>query len=127
MRSSHSRSFEADPAKGRRLLLFPKHRRILKCGNASADRNGLGFSHEEVLQEPGSIEKLLTLLPDVPATCTAWKDIVTDHKVQGVKVYDARLVATMNIYAVESVLTFNAADFKRYSNITALHPSAVLA
>lgn len=28
----------------------------------------------------------------------------------------------MNIYAVESVLTFNAADFKRYSNITALHP-----
>jgi|HubBroStandDraft_2_1064218.scaffolds.fasta_scaffold3573587_1 hypothetical protein len=27
--------------------------------------------------------------------------------VLGVKVYDARLVATMNVYAVDSVVTFN--------------------
>jgi predicted nucleic acid-binding protein len=92
-----------------------------------ADLNGLGLSHEEVLQEVGSIETLLTLLPDIPAIYAAWKEIVRDHKVRGVKVYDARLVTTMNVYAVESVLTFNAADFKRYSNITALHPSSMLA
>src|ERR1019366_6199859 len=55
-----------------------------------ADRNGLGFSHEEVLQEVSSIEKLLTLLPDIPAIYAAWKEIVSDHKVQGVRVYDAR-------------------------------------
>jgi predicted nucleic acid-binding protein len=89
------------------------------------DLNGLGLSNEEVLQEVSSIEKLLTMLPDVPAIYTVWKEIVRDHKVQGVKVYDARLVATMNVYAVESVLTFNAADFKRYGSITALHPSSV--
>jgi hypothetical protein len=47
--------------------------------------------------------------------------------VQGVKVYDARLVATMSVYAVQSNLTFNVADFKRYSNVAALHPSTVLA
>jgi predicted nucleic acid-binding protein len=87
--------------------------------------NGLGLSNEEVRQEVSSIEKLLTLLPDVPAIYTVWKEIVRDHKVQGVKVYDARLVATMNVYAVESVLTFNAADFKRYGSITALDPSSV--
>ena len=29
--------------------------------------NGLGFSHEEALQELDSIENLLTLLPDIPA------------------------------------------------------------
>jgi hypothetical protein len=45
-----------------------------------ADLNGLGLSHEEVLQEVSSIEKLLTLLPDVPAIYTAWKEIVSDHK-----------------------------------------------
>ncbi len=33
----------------------------------------------------------------------------------------------MNVYTVESVLTFNAADFKRYTNITALQPSSILA
>jgi predicted nucleic acid-binding protein len=66
-------------------------------------------------------------LPDIPAIYIAWKEIVRDHKVQGIKVYDARLVATMSVYAVKSVLTFNAADFKRYGNITAVHPSSVLA
>jgi predicted nucleic acid-binding protein len=88
-----------------------------------ADLNGLGLSHEQVLQEV-SIGRLLTLLPDIPALYPAWKEIVADNKVQGVKVYDARLVAIMTVYAVESVLTFNTADFKRYSNITALHPSS---
>jgi predicted nucleic acid-binding protein len=90
-----------------------------------ADLNGLGLSHEEVLQEVGSIEKLLTLLPDVPAIYTAWKEIVSDHKVQGVKVYDARLVAAMNVYAVEDILAFSMADFERYVSITALHPSSL--
>jgi len=91
------------------------------------DQNGFGLSPEEVLQEVSSIEKLLTLLPDIPAVYTVWKEIVGEHKVQGVRVYDARLVAIMNVYAVESVLTFNADDFKRYSSITALYPSSILA
>jgi len=90
-----------------------------------ADLNGLGLSHEEVLQKVGSIEKLLTLLPDVPAIYAAWKEIVSDHKVHGVKVYDARLVAAMNVYPVEDILTFNMADFERYVSITALHPSSL--
>ncbi len=89
-------------------------------------QNGLGLSQEEVLQEVGTVERLLTTLPDIPAIYAAWKEIVRDHKVQGVKVYDARLVATMSVYAVESILTFNTADFERYGAITALHPSSVV-
>jgi predicted nucleic acid-binding protein len=92
-----------------------------------ADMNGLGLSPEEAFQEVNSIERLLTLLPDISGVYTAWKEIVREYKVQGVKVYDARLVATMNVYAVESILTFNTTDFKRYSSITMLHPSSVLA
>ena len=61
-----------------------------------AERNGLGWLPEEVLREVDNIEKSLTLLPDVPAIYGAWKQIVRDHKVQGVKVYDARLVAIMS-------------------------------
>jgi hypothetical protein len=33
----------------------------------------------------------------------------------------------MSVYAVENILTFNAADFQRYGNINALQPAAVLA
>jgi hypothetical protein len=49
------------------------------------------------------------------------------YKVQGVKVYDARLVATMNVYAVESILSFNRADFERYDLVSTLHPASLLA
>src|SRR5216684_5519149 len=66
-----------------------------------AERNGLGWSPEEVLQEVDKIEKSLTLLPDVPAIYPAWKQIVKDHKIQGVKVFDARLAAIMSVYTVE--------------------------
>src|SRR5713101_2383464 len=70
-----------------------------------AEMNGLGLSQEEVLEEVNSIESLLTLLPDIPAFYSVWKRIVQDHRVQGVKVYDARLVAVMSVYAIDSVLT----------------------
>ncbi len=49
-----------------------------------------------------------------------------DHKVRGVKVFDARLAAVANVYGVGSILTFNAGDFKRYSNIAALDPASLL-
>jgi predicted nucleic acid-binding protein len=91
-----------------------------------ADKNGLGLSHEEVLREVASIESLLTLLPDIPGIYAAWKTIVSDYKVQGVKVHDARLVAVAQVYGVESILTFNDADFKRYGNVTPLNPSTAL-
>ena len=73
-----------------------------------------------------SIEGLLTLLPDIPGIYAEWKRLVKDHKVRGVKVFDARLAAVANVYGVGSILTFNAGDFKRYSNISALDPASLL-
>lgn len=89
------------------------------------DRNGLGMSPHEALQEVAGIERSLSLLPDVPAIYPVWKQIVRDHQVQGVKVYDARLVAVMQVYALGGILTFNDGDFQRYRAIHAIHPGAV--
>ncbi len=92
-----------------------------------ADRNGLGFTPEEAWQEVRSIEGLLTLLPDSPGIYTAWKRLVNEHKVRGVNVYDARLVAVMRVYGVEQLLTFNVDDFRRYGNLNVVHPSSLQA
>jgi predicted nucleic acid-binding protein len=86
------------------------------------ESNGLGFSRHEVSREVRSFENLLTLLPDTPAIYPAWKRLVEEYAVKGVKVYDARLVALMSVYAVDSILTFNASDFRRYKTITAIEP-----
>ena len=89
------------------------------------EKNGLGMSSEEALAEIGNIEDMLTLLPDIPGIYPEWKRIVAEYGVQGVKVYDARLVAVMRIYAVDMILTFNADDFKRYGKISAISPSSI--
>src|SRR5271170_812881 len=94
------------------LFLCPQNiAEFWNVATRSATLNGLGLLHEEVLQAVSNVERLLTMLPDIPAIYAAGKELVRDHKVQGVKVYDARLVATMKVYAVESILTFNTADF----------------
>src|SRR5216684_1214781 len=77
-------------------------------------------------KKSATFEKALTLLPDVPAIHGAWKRIVAAHKVQGVKVYDARLAAIMSVYSVESVLTFNSVDFERFTNVHAIHPASLV-
>ena len=89
------------------------------------EKNGLGLSIHEVVKEVASIENLLTLLPDIPAIYPEWKRIVAQHAVQGVRVHDARLVAVMSIYGLDILLTFNTTDFKRYPNLSLLHPSAM--
>jgi hypothetical protein len=35
-------------------------------------------------------------------------------------------VRAMSVYSVESVLSFNSADFKRYDLVTALDPASLL-
>ena len=77
-----------------------------------------------VISEQHIIERILTLLPDSPATYPEWKRLVIKHSVQGSKVHDTRLVAAMNVHGVGRILTFNADDFRRYG-IEVLDPSVI--
>jgi predicted nucleic acid-binding protein len=45
--------------------------------------------------------------------------------VSGVLVHDARLVATMMTYGIAQIVTFNVADFARFSEIEAVHPDNI--
>jgi predicted nucleic acid-binding protein len=88
------------------------------------ENNGLGFSAAMAWGEVTNIERALTLLPDSPAAHDEWKRLVIEHGVLGAKVYDARLVAAMNVHGVTRILTFNTADFARYP-IEAINPATV--
>jgi predicted nucleic acid-binding protein len=86
------------------------------------DRNGLGLSPHEADATAARLEALLTLLPDNPSIYPEWRRLVATHNVSGVQVHDARLVAVMNVYDVDSIITFNGRDFSRYPHIRAVHP-----
>ena len=92
-----------------------------------SDANGFGLHHQAAADELTDLESFFKLLPDEPAVYRRWRKLVIDHRVSGAKVHDARLAAVMLVHGVSHVLTFNKADFARYTGITALDPGGVLA
>ena len=93
----------------------------------SVDRNGFGHTPSETDQLLQELEGLFPLLPDSPEVYPKWRQLVVKYEVSGVKVHDARLVAAMISYEVTHILTFNTADFTRYTSegIVAVDPATV--
>ncbi len=87
--------------------------------------NGLGYDVPAADRLVSRIETLFTLLPDSLETFRKWRLLVVRHEVKGAKVHDAHMVASAASHDVSSILTFNAADFERYSDVTAFDPASL--
>lgn len=88
-----------------------------------ATNNGLGMSIEEVRDEISRLEGFFLVLPESAEVYSEWKRLVAEHRIQGVKVHDARIVAAMNVHGITRILTFNADDFRRYGSIMITLPN----
>ncbi len=89
-------------------------------------RNGLGATVHEADERAKVLESEFRLLPDTERVQVEWRRLVVAHCVCGVQVHDARLVAAMLAHGVRQVLTLNDKDFKRYHEISVLHPRDVV-
>ncbi len=89
------------------------------------EKNGLGMTVAQTEIEVSRMENLLIVLADTPNIYPQWRSLVKQYQVKGVKVHDTRLVAAMLVYGVEKILTFNVNDFKRFTEITAIHPTKI--
>jgi len=87
--------------------------------------NELGMTIVAAHEEVQRISSLLTLLPETDSIYPEWLDLVMAHGVSGIDVYDARLVAAMRVYRIKNLLTFDARDFTRYSEIQVFQPTDV--
>ena len=92
------------------------------CTRPSTARGGYGLSPEDTERKARLIERYCRFLPDSLATHQEWRRLVVTHSVRGVEVHDARLVASMNIYSIRGLLTFDGKDFKRYPGILVVSP-----
>lgn len=88
-----------------------------------AENNGLGHSVAATDRLVSRIETFFTILPDSLEAFRQLRKLLVTYDVKGVKVHDARLVATMEVHQISRILTFNRADFSRYPNIEVLNPS----
>jgi predicted nucleic acid-binding protein len=95
------------------------------CTRPASARGGLDLSAEQTERKVRVIERYFVLLPDSLATFREWRRLVASHSLLGLAVHDAKIVASMTIHGVTNLLTFNDADFKRYTTVNAVNPSDV--
>lgn len=84
------------------------------CTRPAISRGGFGLSIEQTERKADLIQKHFEILPDTFQTFTEWRKIVSDYKVTGVQVHDAKLAASMKIHKVEYLVTLNEKDFRRF-------------
>jgi predicted nucleic acid-binding protein len=88
--------------------------------------NGLGLPSSEVHRLiESSIEPVCGIMLDVTATYSELKRLLGKYNVVGKQVHDARLVALMLTQQVNTILSLNARDFRRYEpeGISVVAPS----
>jgi predicted nucleic acid-binding protein len=84
--------------------------------------NGLGLSPAETQAKLRGLLSMFHLLRDERRIYEHWHQLVGKYEVKGKQVHDARLVAAMLRHDISHLLTFNASDFARYSEITVIDP-----
>ena len=72
-----------------------------------------------------ALKRLFDLLPELPLQ-DEWERLVAHYHVSGKNAHDARLVAAMVVHGVDGILTFNAQDFVRYTEIRVLDAAKVV-
>ena len=87
--------------------------------------NGLGWGVDRAQAELTALKNLFVVLADTDAILAEWERLVVHHRVIGKQAHDAHLVASMLVHRVTHLLTFNEADFKRYSEITVVNPETI--
>jgi predicted nucleic acid-binding protein len=83
----------------------------------------LGLSPDQAARYLHRFQTILRILPDTPEIFPAWRTLVLQYQVSGIKVHDAPIVAAMSVHQVPTILTFDVEDFRRYENITVVHPN----
>jgi predicted nucleic acid-binding protein len=103
-------------AQGETLCVVPQNLiEFWAVATRPTSANSLGLSVEEAGKEIAQIKRHFILKPETKSLFNTWERIVTSYRVSGKQAHDARIVAAMQTHKINRLLTFNVADFQRYS------------
>ncbi|QQS32746.1 MAG: type II toxin-antitoxin system VapC family toxin [Acidobacteriota bacterium] len=87
------------------------------------EANGLGLDTSTAKVQIDMIKLHFPLLNENETLYDKWEELVVAHQVKGKATHDARIVAAMLANSLDTILTFNVADFHRYASaITIISP-----
>lgn len=112
---------------GDELCVVPQiHYEFWVVATRAVAHNGLGMTTAEAKNELLKLgPPLFRFLRDERAIYDEWQSLVVEYEVNGRRAHDARLVAAMRRHGLSDLLTFNAADFRSYQELTILEPGEV--
>jgi len=91
---------------------------------ASTSREGFGLTPYDADNRITQLLRFAILLPEPPDIWHEHHRLLVSCGVSGVQVHDCRLAAWCLLHGVESILTFNSADFARFG-VTTVRPNDV--
>jgi predicted nucleic acid-binding protein len=86
---------------------------------------GLGMNQTTADRELRKLIGSLHMVYDSVDVVMELRRLMIVHGISGKSIHDARLAATMNVYGIADILTFNVKDFVRFAGINVLDPTVV--
>lgn len=78
------------------------------------------LSPESLIRHVQQIKRICSVLDETERVTGQLMQLIKDYPTRGKQVHDANIVATMLAYELDTLLTLNVADFKRFSNVITL-------
>ena len=95
-------------------------REYLVVATRPAEVNGLGLSVPNALANIDEFARHLALYDETGAVSTRLRQLALDHHLQGKRLHDANIVATMAVHRISTLLTQNGSDFAPFRDIAVL-------
>ena len=126
LRGSARHALKSLYRRGEQMVCFPQN--MVEFWSVAArpvKDKGLGLKLDQTDQYVDRFQTVIRLLPETPDVFAIWQMLVMVHRVGGVHVHDARIVAAMAVHRVSTILSFDRDDFRGYAGIAAVHPSEI--
>jgi predicted nucleic acid-binding protein len=110
-------------ANGRTLVLLPQIvAELWTVATRPEAENGLGYSPERLCRLIDRYKEHFEFRYETEAVFKEWRELVSQLRVRGKQVHDARIAAAAIAHGIDGILTFNPRDFQRYEGIAIVDP-----
>ncbi len=107
---------------GIELFVSPQVLREYLAAATRLNVTGGELQLEQILENVNSFQTEFTVLEDNDFVLSALIELLRNFPTAGRQVYDANIVATMQVHNVGHLLTHNLADFSRFSTLIQILP-----
>ena len=126
-RPAHERSSRLleEALAGRRSLYASGQvfREFLVVATRPVEANGLGMSAGDALANVTEFSRCIRLLDETEEVSRRLRNLVRQHKLQGKRIHDANIAATLLAHGLDRLVTDNPADYKVFTQITIHSPN----